>query len=250
MSDSTERISEEIQKLSTLFQERGYQSMVGVYNDGEFEMGHLKEALTNVLGKIKSPGTADFSISFRSGDNFHLYEKGGETENPSAYALECYIKAKLTEDARIQLISARGHQENVFGVKKDLDFTYTLSSNDQLMHCDAFNKAILGATQQSKAKVENDTDEKLIALGKLKGEIEGEFVAYYIAADKDGVLYRNYDPSFENGWNKKKGWEEVAVDLVKADEKDLKFLPTISKESKPILKKLFPKALKQLKVRM
>lgn len=66
---------------------------------------------------------------------------------------------------------------------------------------------------------------KLIPIGKMKGELDGEFEAFYLAIDKDGQVYLNRDPELsEDRYDKSKGWEPVTREQLKVYEKELHFI--------------------------
>lgn len=66
---------------------------------------------------------------------------------------------------------------------------------------------------------------KLIPIGKMKGELDGEFEAFYLAIDKDGQAYLNRDPELsEDRYDKSKGWEPVTREQLKVYEKELHFI--------------------------
>lgn len=66
----------------------------------------------------------------------------------------------------------------------------------------------------------------LIPLGKMKGEIDGEFEAFYIAIDQEGQLYINRDPSHgSDRFLKSSDWEKITGEQFRQYEKQLHFLP-------------------------
>lgn len=67
---------------------------------------------------------------------------------------------------------------------------------------------------------------KLTPIGKMKGEIDGEFEAFYVAVDTEGQLFINRDPEFSrDSLNKTKGWEPITRQQLNAYEKKLHFIP-------------------------
>lgn len=47
----------------------------------------------------------------------------------------------------------------------------------------------------------------LTPIGKMKGEINQEFTAFYLAVDKNGQVYINHDPEYgEDRYVKSNGW--------------------------------------------
>lgn len=80
----------------------------------------------------------------------------------------------------------------------------------------------------------SDTTQNLIPLGKFKGEIDGEFEAFYLAVDGEGQAYINRNPVLGPGrFVKSKEWRPVSRQQLEAYEKDLHFIPHKSKALKP-----------------
>lgn len=72
---------------------------------------------------------------------------------------------------------------------------------------------------------QQDTTE-LIPLGKLKGEINGEFTAFYVAMDRKGNFFKNESPSYsKDRWIKSDNWKQLSYREFKEYEKQLHFLP-------------------------
>lgn len=72
--------------------------------------------------------------------------------------------------------------------------------------------------------------QKLTPIGKMKGEIDGEFEAFYIAVDTEGQLFINRDPEFSrDSLNKSKGWKPITRQQLDAYEKQLHFIPAQKK---------------------
>ena len=68
----------------------------------------------------------------------------------------------------------------------------------------------------------------------MKGEIDGDFEAFYLAVDKDGQVYLNRDPDYsENRYEKSRGWELVTREQLAVYEKELHFIPLQKKSLKP-----------------
>ncbi len=73
-------------------------------------------------------------------------------------------------------------------------------------------------------------EDQLIPVGKLKGEIDGEFEAFYLAVDKAGQTYINHSPEFsDSAYQKSKGWEQISKQDLKRFEAHLHFIPLKSK---------------------
>jgi hypothetical protein len=78
------------------------------------------------------------------------------------------------------------------------------------------------------------SDDQLIPVGKLKGEMDGEFEAFYLAVDRNGMTYINRSPEFsEDAYNKSNGWQLITRQALEMYKKQLHFLPHRSKGLKP-----------------
>ena len=72
--------------------------------------------------------------------------------------------------------------------------------------------------------------QRLTPLGKMKGEVNGEFEAFYVAVDPEGQLFINRDPEFsKDSLNKSKGWEPITRQQLEDYQKQLHFIPTQKK---------------------
>ena len=70
-------------------------------------------------------------------------------------------------------------------------------------------------------------EQDLIPLGKMKGEMDGEFEAFYLAFDMAGQLYINYSPSYSKEmYCKSNGWLQITRRQLEQYEKQLHFFPT------------------------
>ena len=79
-------------------------------------------------------------------------------------------------------------------------------------------------------KLESISENMLNPIGKLKGEINGEFEAFYLAMDDSGQLYINRSLSMtKDAYDKANGWEKISREELKEYEKQLHFLPHRSK---------------------
>ena len=77
-------------------------------------------------------------------------------------------------------------------------------------------------------------EDQLIPVGKLKGEVNGEFEAFYLAVDKHGQTYINRSLEFsDDAYNKLKGWEPISRQQLETYEKQLHFIPARGKGLKP-----------------
>lgn len=73
---------------------------------------------------------------------------------------------------------------------------------------------------------ERDTQE-LNAVGKMKGELDGEFESFYIAVDREGQLFINRDPAYsKDRYEKSNGWKPITRQELEAYERDLRFFPS------------------------
>jgi hypothetical protein len=78
------------------------------------------------------------------------------------------------------------------------------------------------------------SDDQLIPVGKLKGEINGVFEAFYLAVDRNGITYINRSLEFSAGaYNKSHGWEEISRRDLERYSKELHFLRYQGKRLKP-----------------
>jgi hypothetical protein len=69
--------------------------------------------------------------------------------------------------------------------------------------------------------------ETLTPIGKMKGEIDGKFEAFYLAMDKQGQLYKNHNPPYaKDSLNKSAEWELITREQLKHFEEQLHFIPT------------------------
>lgn len=76
--------------------------------------------------------------------------------------------------------------------------------------------------------------DQLIPVGKLKGEMDGEFEAFYLAVDHEGRTYRNPWPGVSReAYQKSNGWQEISRQELERYEKQLHFFPARSKALKP-----------------
>jgi len=82
---------------------------------------------------------------------------------------------------------------------------------------------------------DNQLSKELIPLGKMKGEVDGEFDSFYVAIDKNARLFINRDIKYnEHAYDKTDAWKEISMDDLKRYERDLHFIPlSKSKGLKP-----------------
>lgn len=76
--------------------------------------------------------------------------------------------------------------------------------------------------------------DQLIPVGKLKGEMDGEFEAFYLAVDHEGKTYINPWPGVSrDAYHKSNGWREISRQELARYEEQLHFLPARTKGLKP-----------------
>jgi hypothetical protein len=74
------------------------------------------------------------------------------------------------------------------------------------------------------------SEDQLIPVGKFKGEINGEFEAFYLAVDAQGKTFINRSIDFSReAYHKSRGWEEINKEELERFQKELHFLPARSK---------------------
>jgi hypothetical protein len=74
------------------------------------------------------------------------------------------------------------------------------------------------------------SEDDLMPVGKLKGEIDGEFEAFYLAVDVAGKTYINRSIAFsKDAYHKSKGWEEISKAELDRYQRELHFLPARTK---------------------
>ncbi len=68
--------------------------------------------------------------------------------------------------------------------------------------------------------------ERLTPVGKMKGEIDGEFESFYMAVDKEGNVFINRNIEYsENAYDKSNGWEQISRQQLEFFEKELDLIP-------------------------
>lgn len=68
--------------------------------------------------------------------------------------------------------------------------------------------------------------QKFTLIGKLKGEMIGEFKVIHVAIDHEGQLFINPNPDFsKDSLNKEKDWEPITKEQLNQYEKQLRFIP-------------------------
>jgi hypothetical protein len=76
----------------------------------------------------------------------------------------------------------------------------------------------------------NVSGDQLIPVGKMKGEIDGEFESFYVAVDSKGSIFINRDIEYsEKAYDKSESWKQISKEKLDEYEKDLHFIPSKSK---------------------
>lgn len=74
------------------------------------------------------------------------------------------------------------------------------------------------------------TEGQLTPVGKMKGEIDGEFESFYVAVDNAGAIYINRDIEYsERAYDKTDDWKQISREKLTEYEKDLHFIPLRSR---------------------
>ena len=73
-------------------------------------------------------------------------------------------------------------------------------------------------------------EDQLTPVGKMKGEIDGEFESFYVAVDGRGSIYINRDIEYsEHAYDKTDDWKQISREKLAEYERDLHFIPTQSR---------------------
>lgn len=74
------------------------------------------------------------------------------------------------------------------------------------------------------------TEDQLTPVGKMKGEIDGEFESFYVAVDNQGTVYINRDIEYsERAYEKTDDWKQISKEKLMEYERDLHFIPSQGK---------------------
>jgi hypothetical protein len=74
------------------------------------------------------------------------------------------------------------------------------------------------------------SESQLTPVGKMKGEIDGEFESFYVAVDSEGAIYINRDIEYsERAYDKTDDWKQISREKLMEYEKDLDFIPSRSR---------------------
>lgn len=74
------------------------------------------------------------------------------------------------------------------------------------------------------------SEDQLTPVGKMKGEIDGEFESFYVAVDNQGTIFINRDIEYsERAYDKTEDWKQISREKLMEYEKDLHFIPSKSK---------------------
>lgn len=77
-------------------------------------------------------------------------------------------------------------------------------------------------------KSEREVSEgQLTPVGKMKGEIHGEFESFYVAVDSKGSIYINRDIEYsERAYEKTDAWMQISREKLMEYERELTFIPS------------------------
>ena len=71
---------------------------------------------------------------------------------------------------------------------------------------------------------------QLVPVGKMKGEIDGEFESFYVAVDNQGQIYINRDIEYtEHAYEKTNEWKQISREKLGEYERELHFIPNRSR---------------------
>ena len=73
-------------------------------------------------------------------------------------------------------------------------------------------------------------DQKLIPLGKMKGEVDDNYDSFYVAIDNEGKLFINRNLEYgKEAYLKSDRWQSISIPELKEYERHLHFIPMKSK---------------------
>ncbi len=74
------------------------------------------------------------------------------------------------------------------------------------------------------------SENQLTPVGKMKGEVNGEFESFYVAVDFQGSVFINRDIEYaEDAYQKSHGWKQISREELMEYEKHLDFIPSRSR---------------------
>ena len=74
------------------------------------------------------------------------------------------------------------------------------------------------------------SDNQLIPVGKMKGEIDGKFESFYVAVDSEGSIYINRDIEYSaRAYEKTEDWKQISREKLAEFDKHLHFIPSTSR---------------------
>ena len=74
------------------------------------------------------------------------------------------------------------------------------------------------------------TENQLTPVGKMKGEIDGEFESFYVAVDNQGAVYINRDIEYsERAYQKTNDWKQISKEKLMDYGRELHFTPSQGK---------------------
>jgi hypothetical protein len=76
------------------------------------------------------------------------------------------------------------------------------------------------------SEMEQHNAKTLAPLGKMKGEIDDKFEAFYLAVDNEGTVFINRDPPYgADRFLKTNGWKAITTEQLREYESKLHFIP-------------------------
>lgn len=73
-------------------------------------------------------------------------------------------------------------------------------------------------------------EDQLTPVGKMKGEIRGEFESFYVAVDSKGSIYINRDIEYSaRAYEKTDAWMQISREKLMEYERELSFIPSHSR---------------------
>lgn len=140
--------------------------------------------------------------------------------------VDSFIKGKISKiNDRFNRLTANIKRLAVilFGILMALLCTFLIIRSIDEPYSDLHIEKI---TLPNDINMKNNYAPDLTPVGKMKGEIDGEFESFYVAVDAEGQLFINRYPEYsENRYRKSNAWEKVTHRQLEAFEKELHFIP-------------------------
>lgn len=74
------------------------------------------------------------------------------------------------------------------------------------------------------------SEDQLTPVGKMKGEIHGDFESFYVAVDSKGCIYISRDIVYsEHAYEKTDAWMQISREKLMEYERELSFIPSHSR---------------------